>query len=72
MKIGDLVRCIWQPGCSHYDREKKCVVPMKYIIKGKIGIITKINDKLNWYYISFPQFYGYTHTLHPTTFEILK
>tara|TARA_R110001583_G_scaffold100771_2_gene246899 strand:- start:1478 stop:1711 length:234 start_codon:yes stop_codon:yes gene_type:complete len=41
MKVGDLVRCSWQPECGEYDKEKKSFVSPVPIIENKIGIIIK-------------------------------
>ena len=37
MKVGDLVKCNWQPATSHIEDD--CAVPMKFVIKGEIGIV---------------------------------
>ena len=60
MKVGDLVRCIWQPGASGVDKKTECVIPMEYIIKGELGIIVKQHK--HYHRILFPQF-GYAHNL---------
>lgn len=79
MKVGDLVRCIWQPGTTSYDPVKKCVLPMTYTIKGELGLIVGIFYPRRWernatplYRIAFPQFGGYTHELSHRAFEVLK
>ncbi len=73
MEIGDLVKCNWQPGSSHIEDD--CAVPMKFIIKGEIGIVI---DKREQHYIGssysvvlFPKF-GYKHTLSDHTLDLLN
>ena len=69
MKVGDLVRCIWQPGASGVDKKTDCVIPMKHTIKDEFGLIIKIqNDR---YDIIFPQLDGYTHWLSSNAFEVI-
>ena len=65
MKIGDLVRCVWQPGTSRYVKGVGCR-PMKYTIKGEFGII--VAQKLHYHYVLFPRF-GYTHHLSESALE---
>ena len=52
VKIGDLVKCIWQPGVSHVENDH--AVPLNITIKGEVGIIVRQNDELN--IVFFPQF----------------
>ena len=52
VKIGDLVKCIWQPGTSHIENDR--AVPLNITIKGEVGIIVRQNDELN--VVFFPQF----------------
>ena len=52
MKVGDLVKCIWQPGVSHIEND--CAVPLNITIKGEVGIIVQQNESYN--IVSFPQF----------------
>jgi hypothetical protein len=73
VKVGDLVRCTWQPGSSRI--ENGAAVQMKYYIKGEMGMIDKIepswgasNPRCS---ILFPQF-GYTHWLCPSAFETIN
>ena len=51
MKVGDLVKCIWQPGVSHIEND--CAVPLNITIKGEVGIIVQQNESYN--IVSFPQ-----------------
>ena len=74
MKIGDLVRCIWQPRSSHVD-ENDCAVPLKLTIKGEVGLITEIlHSKYSdgpRYQVTFPQL-GHTHPLSASAFEVIS
>ena len=45
MKVGDLVKCIWQPGVSHIENER--AVPLNITIKDEIGIIVRQAEYLN-------------------------
>ena len=67
MKVGDLVRCIWQPGSSHI--EEGCAVAMRHRIKGELGIIIKQHK--HYHRISFPQL-GYEHDLSKNALEVIS
>ena len=69
MKVGDLVRCTWQPRASRYAKGIGCL-PMKYIIKGEVGIYIKRRDRVAGT-VSFPQF-GYEQTLAHSILEIVN
>jgi hypothetical protein len=77
MKVGDLVRCVWQPGASIIkndcaDDEVDLIV-MKHTIKGELGvIIDKDSGEHPRYTIIFPQLGGYTHPLMPSAFEMIS
>ena len=67
MKVGDLVRCVWQPkGSGVRDGS---VMPMKYHIKGELGII--VRQQAHYNVILFPKF-GYEHDLSPTALEVIS
>jgi len=73
MKVGDLVRCVWQPTTSRVEND--CALPMKHTIKGELGLITDVyhsryGDR-DRYKIAFPQL-GYAHTLSDSAFEVIK
>ena len=68
MKVGDLVRCVWQPGVARVEND--CALPMEYTIKGELGIIAEVRRD-GGCQITFPQF-GYTHTLSNTAFEVIS
>ena len=68
MKVGDLVRCVWQPGVSVVKND--CALPMEHTIKGEIGIITEAR-RIGVWRITLTQF-GYTHTLSKTAFEVIS
>jgi len=52
VKVGDLVKCTWQPGVSHIENER--AVPLNITIKGEVGIIVQQKESHN--IVSFPQF----------------
>lgn len=68
MKVGDLVECVWQPKVAGVDKKTQCCLPMKYTIKGQLGIITRIDKRRN--FVLFPRF-GYTHPLSDSALEVL-
>jgi len=69
MKIGDLVRCTWQPG-GRYNVATNCVDKMEYHIEDEVGIIIKdLGGHLRGVY--FSQF-SYTHHLSTSALEILN
>ena len=71
MKVGDLVRCVWQPGTARIKND--CAMPMKHTIREELGIIIdKDSGKHPRYTIIFPQFGGYTHPLMPSAFEVIS
>ena len=70
MKVGDLVRCIWQPGTAGHVKGVGCI-PMKYRIKGELGFIVKQRLEVDHHSILFPRF-GYVHTLSPGAFEVIS
>ena len=53
MKVGDLVKCTWQPGVSHIENDR--AVPLNITIKGEVGIIVQQNECHNINIVSFPQ-----------------
>jgi len=72
MKVGDLVRCIWQPGVSHIEND--CAVSMQHHIKGELGIvigIRPIGERSPMYTTAFPQ-HHHTHELSYRAFEVLR
>ena len=69
MKVGDLVKCIWQPRVAGVDKKTQCCLPMKYTIKGELGIITCIKGHRG--FVLFPRF-GYTHPLSHSALEVLN
>ena len=68
MKVGDLVRCIWQPGVSHIENDQ-CVL-LHLQLKGEIGIVEKERNP-GTYFIFFPR-YGYRHPLSANAVEIIS
>ena len=69
MKVGDLVRCVWQPRSSAYVKGVGCI-PMKYHIKGELGIIVRYRDR-HTSEVLFPQF-GYEHVLARGVLEVIS
>lgn len=70
MRIGDLVRCTFQPSVSCVKSD--CAMPMEYHIQGEIGIITNVRwGHVELFRVLFPQF-GYTHTISRCGIEIIS
>ena len=73
MKVGDLVKCNWQPATSHIEDD--CAVPMKFVIKGEIGIIIGKREQRymdnSYNVVLFPKF-GYKHTLSDSVLDLLN
>jgi len=67
MKVGDLVRCVFQPGSSHI--EDGAAVQMLHYIKGEFGIVIKVRP-VGIHRVLFPQF-GYEHDLSRNAIEVL-
>lgn len=71
MKVGDLVRCTFQPESSRY-KEGRGFLPMHHTIKGQIGVVREIHDRDGIRYIvMFPGCGGYRHTLAHSVLERL-
>ena len=66
MKVGDLVRCTFQPGSSRI--ENGCAVQMEHYIKDELGIIVKQYKHFN--VVLFPK-YSYEHDLSDRALEVL-
>jgi hypothetical protein len=73
VEVGDLVKCNWQPGSSHIEDD--CAVPMKFIIKGEIGIIIGKREQRymdsSYNVVLFPKF-DYKHTLSDSALDLLN
>lgn len=70
MQVGDLVRCTWQPRTSHVEDD--CAVPMKFAIKGELGVIVEEHSTGKQWSIAFPSLAGYTHVLSSSAFEVIN
>jgi len=68
MKVGDLVRCMWQPEVSRVE-DGHCV-PMHLPLKGEIGVIEK-QPNPGIFFVFFPRF-GYRHPLCSDSLEIIN
>jgi len=68
MKVGDLVKCVWQPTCSRVV--DNYAFSMEHTIKDELGIIVKHQG--HRYDIMFPQLDGYTHWLSHSAFEVIN
>ena len=68
MKVGDLVKCTFQPATSRI--ENGIAVRMEYKIKGELGIITKVRSN-GIHNVLFPRF-GYEHELSASGFEVIN
>ena len=66
MKVGDLVRCTWQPGSSRI--ENGAAVQMEHYIKGELGVI--VRQHKHYHRVLFPQL-GYEHDLSKNAIEVL-
>jgi len=69
MKVGDLVRCNFQPKCGGYDSKKQRLMPMEHTIKGEVGFIITIGRQHHT--VMFPQF-GYAHPLATSVLEVIS
>ena len=69
MKVGDLVRCVWQPGAAGVDKKTQRIIPIQHTIKGEIGIIIKQHK--HYHRVLFSQF-GYEHDLAKSALEIIR
>jgi len=67
MKVGDLVRCIWQPGVSRIE-DNHCVM-LDLPLKGEIGIVEEERNP-GTFFILFPKF-GYRHPLCADAVEVI-
>ncbi len=65
MKVGDLVKCLFQPTSSRIQHG--VAIPMIHAIKGELGIIVKGRDN-GCHRVLFPQF-GYEHELSASSLE---
>jgi len=71
MKVGDLVRCTFQPQSAGFE-EGRGFLPMPHAIKGQIGVVRAIHDPVrSRYLVMFPGCGGYTHTLALSALERL-
>ena len=71
MKVGDLVRCKFQPRSGGYDLAKDRLLPMKHIIENQLGIIVKEDDhyrETSRFRVLFTHI-GYEHTLVQTVLD---
>lgn len=67
MKVGDLVRCLFQPSSSRVQHG--VCLPMPRVIKGELGIILKARNNGSSK-VAFPQF-GYEHDLSNAVLEVI-
>jgi len=68
MKVGDLVRCKWQPKISSVESDH--CVSMHLPLKGEIGIVEKERNP-GTFFIFFPKF-GYRHPLCAEAVEVMS
>ena len=68
MKVGDLIKCLFQPSTSAV--ENGCAMPMEHHIEGEFGIVVKVRP-VGIHRILFPQF-GYEHDLSSSALEIIN
>ena len=68
MKVGDLVKCLFQPLTSKIQHG--VCIPMKHTIKGELGIVVAITSA-GTPRVLFPRF-GYEHPLACSALEKLS
>lgn len=69
MKVGDLVRCVWQPGSAGFDKKTQRMMPMQHTIKDEVGIITKQHK--HFHRVLFSQL-GYEHDLAKSAIQMIN
>jgi hypothetical protein len=70
MKVGNLVRCKFQPKSSGYDTKTGCMKPMLYQIKEEIGLVVREKDHLS-VVVYFPKF-KYEHPCSRKSLELIN
>jgi hypothetical protein len=70
MKVGDIVKCKFQPKSSGYDTKTGCMKPMLYHIKEELGIFIGVRDK-HAGIVFFPQF-NYQHYISFKSLEVIS
>ncbi len=65
LKVGDLVKCLFQPRSSRVQHG--ICLPMPHTIKGELGIVVKSRNN-GCQRVLFPQF-GYEHDLTNSVLE---
>ncbi len=68
MKVGDLVRCIWQPKVSRIENDHCTMLHLP--LKGEIGVVEAEHNP-GIYSIFFPRF-GYRHPLCANAVEVIS
>lgn len=68
MKVGDLVRCLFQPKTSRVQHG--VCLPMPHVIKGELGIVLKARSNGSSR-VLFPRF-GYEHNLSNSALEVIN
>ena len=71
MKVGSLVKCLFQPGSRGYDDKTTSMMPMLHHIKGELGIYTNHRDDGSGV-VLFPQFGGYEHIIAWSALEVIS
>ena len=70
MKVGDLVRCLFQPRAS-WDEKTQTVGDMEYQLQNELGIIIKDHERVDHLkLVLFPQF-GYTQPIALSALEMI-
>lgn len=70
VKVGDIVRCKFQPSSSRYNTKTGCMEPMLYHIKEELGIFMGARDKHSGI-VFFPQF-NYQHYIAFKSLEVVS
>tara|TARA_R110000765_G_scaffold247319_1_gene349268 strand:+ start:577 stop:834 length:258 start_codon:yes stop_codon:yes gene_type:complete len=70
VKVGNLVRCKFQPMSSGYNTKTGCMKPMLYHIKEEVGLVIGERDELS-VIVYFPKF-AYEHTISRKSLELIN
>jgi len=68
VKVGDLVRCIWQPEVSRIENDHCTMLHLP--LKGEVGIVEEERNP-GTFFILFPRF-GYRHPLCADALEVIS
>ena len=70
LKVGDMVRCLFQPRAS-WDAETQTAGKMEYHLQNEMGIVVEVHSRCDHLrLILFPQF-GYTQPIAISALEMI-